>query len=348
MNQAEDFYEILQVHPNAHPDVIRAAFRRLTLLYHPDRNPSTEAAEMMKRLNLAYETLSDPDRRAAYDRTRGTQQRQRTEHRSHDTDSERPRRSRAASGSTSQSRTATPAAPPQSRWVNAPRIIAGAVGLAVVGAIVVAAVFAFGGRGDGDDGGSRSVAFLPTSTLIPVTATPVPEPSKIPASGAAAGVAPTATATLGPTPTQAPAPVREATPADTAQPTAPRVPPATARPTPTSAPTPVPPTLTTTPRPTPMFTPKPINFLLITIIEGNGNRTTLPFSVTTDTWILELPSQGGLWVGVLNERNSQVESIGPDWGGDVLVYNATGSFHLDVRPNDSYGNRPWSLKVKVP
>ena len=70
MPENEDLYEILQVHPSAHPDVIQAAYRRLAFLYHPDRNPSPEAADMMKRLNRAYETLSDPDRRAAYDQNR--------------------------------------------------------------------------------------------------------------------------------------------------------------------------------------------------------------------------------------------------------------------------------------
>jgi curved DNA-binding protein CbpA len=65
-----DNYEVLQVHPSAHPDVIQAAYRRLTLLYHPDRNPSPDANRLMAQLNLAYEVLSDPDKRAAYDRSR--------------------------------------------------------------------------------------------------------------------------------------------------------------------------------------------------------------------------------------------------------------------------------------
>lgn len=71
MAQAQDHYEVLQVHPSAHADVIHAAYRRLALLYHPDRNPSAEAARIMARINVAYEVLSDPQRRAEYDRERG-------------------------------------------------------------------------------------------------------------------------------------------------------------------------------------------------------------------------------------------------------------------------------------
>ena len=62
-----DLYEILQVHESAHMDVIQAAYRRLTLLYHPDRNDSTEAPELMRELNRAYEVLSDP-----YEKERAT------------------------------------------------------------------------------------------------------------------------------------------------------------------------------------------------------------------------------------------------------------------------------------
>ncbi len=68
--QAQDHYAVLQVHPSAHPDVIQAAYRRLALIYHPDKNPSAEAARMMARINVAYEVLSDPERRAEYDRER--------------------------------------------------------------------------------------------------------------------------------------------------------------------------------------------------------------------------------------------------------------------------------------
>ena len=195
MYETEDLYEILQLHPSAHPDVIQAAYRRLAFLYHPDRNPSPEAAEMMKRLNLAYETLSDPDRRAAYDRTRSAQQGQRTEARRRDTYSERP----GTSGSTSQSGTTTPTTPPKARGDNSLKIIAGGVALAVVVAIVAAALSAGGGQGNGDDGGgdggSRSVAVSPTRTPRP-TIVPTPRPT--------ATLRPTATPTRIPTPTPRP------------------------------------------------------------------------------------------------------------------------------------------------
>ena len=70
MQDHGDLYEILQLHPSAEPDIIQAARRRLTLRYHPDRNSSPEAAEVMLRVNYAYEILSDPEQRAAYDLNR--------------------------------------------------------------------------------------------------------------------------------------------------------------------------------------------------------------------------------------------------------------------------------------
>ena len=73
MASQTDYYEILHVHPAAHQDVIQAAYRRLALLYHPDRNPTPEATATMARINEAYAILSDPEKRAAYDRSRGAQ-----------------------------------------------------------------------------------------------------------------------------------------------------------------------------------------------------------------------------------------------------------------------------------
>lgn len=66
----DDLYEILQVHPRADPEVIQAAYRRLAQKYHPDTSESSEAERKMKALNVAYEVLSNPKKRAEYDRQR--------------------------------------------------------------------------------------------------------------------------------------------------------------------------------------------------------------------------------------------------------------------------------------
>ncbi len=68
----DDWYAILQVQPHADGDVIQAAYRRLALLYHPDRNPERRAwaEERMKRINAAYAVLSNANRRQTYDRRR--------------------------------------------------------------------------------------------------------------------------------------------------------------------------------------------------------------------------------------------------------------------------------------
>lgn len=63
----KDYYEILQVHTKAEPEVITAAYRRLALMYHPDKNSSAEAGNRFKEINEANEVLSDPERRETYD-----------------------------------------------------------------------------------------------------------------------------------------------------------------------------------------------------------------------------------------------------------------------------------------
>ena len=62
-----NLYEVLQVSSTATPDVLQAAYRALARAYHPDVNPSPEAARKMRQLNAAYQILSDPRRRARYD-----------------------------------------------------------------------------------------------------------------------------------------------------------------------------------------------------------------------------------------------------------------------------------------
>ncbi|MDR0292691.1 MAG: DnaJ domain-containing protein [Oscillospiraceae bacterium] len=62
----EDYYGLLQVHPQAGPEVIQSAYKRLCHMYHPDVNPDPAAAQMMQRINRAYETLQDPGQRRRY------------------------------------------------------------------------------------------------------------------------------------------------------------------------------------------------------------------------------------------------------------------------------------------
>jgi curved DNA-binding protein CbpA len=64
----ENFYEILGVSNVADQKTIRAAYKRLAMTYHPDRNPQNlESEEMFKKINEAYHTLSDPVRKLNYD-----------------------------------------------------------------------------------------------------------------------------------------------------------------------------------------------------------------------------------------------------------------------------------------
>jgi len=64
-----DYYEFLQISPNAEPDTIHRVYRYLAGRLHPD-NPETGDAEKFFLLKQAYDALSDPERRAAYDATR--------------------------------------------------------------------------------------------------------------------------------------------------------------------------------------------------------------------------------------------------------------------------------------
>ncbi len=64
----QDYYKTLGVERAASADVIKKAYRKLALQYHPDRNQGNQEAEAkFKQLSEAYDVLKDPDKRAAYD-----------------------------------------------------------------------------------------------------------------------------------------------------------------------------------------------------------------------------------------------------------------------------------------
>lgn len=64
---AKTYYEALGVGPRSMAAEIRSAYRKLVLLHHPDRSSDSESKAIFLAATEAYETLSDPERRAAYD-----------------------------------------------------------------------------------------------------------------------------------------------------------------------------------------------------------------------------------------------------------------------------------------
>ncbi|WP_407149542.1 molecular chaperone DnaJ [Bradyrhizobium sp. ORS 86] len=69
MSTKRCYYETLEVDRNADETKLKAAFRKLAMKWHPDRNPGDASSELrFKEINEAYEVLKDGEKRAAYDR----------------------------------------------------------------------------------------------------------------------------------------------------------------------------------------------------------------------------------------------------------------------------------------
>lgn len=65
--KASDLYEILSVDRNASREEIRMAYKKLAVQWHPDKNSSPDATDKFQKIQIAYETLSDDQKRMAYD-----------------------------------------------------------------------------------------------------------------------------------------------------------------------------------------------------------------------------------------------------------------------------------------
>ena len=64
----QDFYDVLGVSKEVDSNSLKSAYRRLAMKYHPDRNPGdSEAEKKFKEISEAYEVLSNPEKKAAYD-----------------------------------------------------------------------------------------------------------------------------------------------------------------------------------------------------------------------------------------------------------------------------------------
>ncbi|NOT74004.1 MAG: J domain-containing protein [Cyclobacteriaceae bacterium] len=63
----KNYYQILRISRTANDAEIKRAFRRLAIVFHPDKNPSPQSSSLFQEINEAHEVLSDPEKRFRYD-----------------------------------------------------------------------------------------------------------------------------------------------------------------------------------------------------------------------------------------------------------------------------------------
>src|ERR1700748_3195008 len=69
MSTKRCYYETLEVERGADGTVLKSAYRKMAMRFHPDKNPGDHTAEIkFKEINEAYDVLKDDQKRAAYDR----------------------------------------------------------------------------------------------------------------------------------------------------------------------------------------------------------------------------------------------------------------------------------------
>ena len=68
MPEKRDYYEVLGISRDATDEEIKKCFRKLAFKYHPDHNRNGDAEAKFKEINEAYQVISDPEKRSAYDR----------------------------------------------------------------------------------------------------------------------------------------------------------------------------------------------------------------------------------------------------------------------------------------
>ena len=70
MSEKRDYYEVLGVEKDADDRVLKKAYHKLALQFHPDKNAASDAPAKFRKVQEAYEILSDVDKRRAYDENR--------------------------------------------------------------------------------------------------------------------------------------------------------------------------------------------------------------------------------------------------------------------------------------